>query len=221
MRRLLASKAGTNRKAPPPMTFAEILRLPARIFSRNRLLVVLVVLSIGAATIYPSDMEGRYAQSRGGHDMLHVVLIEDYGRFINTGLQLAVPLLLRDAAGLKQLAVITVGGILASHGPKRLLNDVELWGTRLGQRPSSPDTKHNMPSGHATLAGSGAYFLMRRYSLWFGLIVLPVLLATMYARVMLDEHTISAVIAGALTGMLVTALFTTRWRRRRSEGGQG
>ncbi|MFN3954335.1 MAG: lipid A 1-phosphatase LpxE [Pararhodobacter sp.] len=202
------------------MTFAEILRLPVRILARNRLLVLLVLLAIGAASIYPSDMEGRYAQSRGGHEMRHVTLTEDYGRFINTGLQLAVPLLLRDMAGLKQLAVITVAGIVASHGPKRLLNDVEIRGTRLGQRPSSPDTRHNMPSGHATLAASGAYFLMRRYSLWFGLIVLPVLLATMYARVMLDEHTISAVIAGALTGMLVTALFTTRWRRNRDQGAR-
>jgi len=85
--------------------------------------------------------------------------------------------------------MITVAGILASHGPKRLLNDVEIMGTRLGQRPNSTTSKHNMPSGHSTLAGACAYFLMRRYSIWFGVIVIPVLLLTMYARVMLDKHT--------------------------------
>ena len=56
--------------------------------------------------------------------------------------------------------------------------------------------------------------MVRRYSLWFGVIVIPIMLLTMYARVMLDAHTISAVISGAMTGMLVTTLFTTKWRRK-------
>ena len=34
-----------------------------------------------------------------------------------------------------------------------------------------------MPSGHSTLAGAGAYFMVRRYSLWFGVIVYPVYVA--------------------------------------------
>jgi membrane-associated phospholipid phosphatase len=34
----------------------------------------------------------------------------------------------------------------------------------------------------------------------------------MYARVMLDMHTISAVFAGAVTGILVSALFSSKWR---------
>ena len=100
-------------------------------------------------------------------------------------------------------------GVLASHGPKRLLNDVEIMGTRLGQRPHSTDSRHNMPSGHSTLAGACAYFMVRRYSIWFGIIVIPVLLFTMYVRFMLDMHTISATIAGAGTGILVSAIFAT------------
>lgn len=196
------------------MTFLQILRLPAAYVRGHRLLTALVVVAILAAYVYPSDMEGTYGQSRGGDDMTLVVGTEYAGRFVNTALQLGVPLVLRDMTGLKQLAVITVAGIVASHGPKRLLNDIEIMGTRLGQRPWSPDSAHNMPSGHATLAGSAVAFLIRRYGWIWGLVTIPILILTMYARVMLDAHTVSAVIAGALTGLLVTAMFTTRWPGR-------
>ena len=46
--------------------------------------------------------------------------------------------------------------------------------------------------------------------MWLGLFVIPVLFATMYARVMLDKHTISATIAGAAIGLLVAGLFSTK-----------
>jgi len=84
-------------------------------------------------------------------------------------------------------------------------------GTRLGERPFSPTSNHNTPSGHSTLAGASAYFVMRRYSWWFAIVVIPILLSTMYARVMLDQHTISATVAGAATGLLVAALFSTKF----------
>ena len=193
------------------MTFINILTQPIRIFYRHTILVVMMFLIITAASIYPSDLENDYAVSRGGHEMPFVVATESYGRHINTVLPFALALILKDKEGLKQLGFITVAGILASHGPKRLLNDVEIMGTRLGQRPSSPTSKHNTPSGHSTLAGACAYFIMRRYSKWLGLILIPVLLATMYARVMLDKHTVSATISGAATGLLVAGLFSTKF----------
>ena len=193
------------------MTFINILTQPIRIFYRHTILVVMMFLIITAASIYPSDLENDYAVSRGGHEMPFVVATESYGRHINTVLPFALALILKDKEGLKQLGFITVAGILASHGPKRLLNDVEIMGTRLGQRPSSPTSKHNTPSGHSTLAGACAYFIMRRYSKWLGLILIPVLLATMYARVMLDKHTVSATFAGAATGLLVAGLFSTKF----------
>jgi membrane-associated phospholipid phosphatase len=192
------------------MTFAQILKTPARMVRAYPWAVGLTLLVIALAAVYPSDMDGYYSQSKGGQDMVLVTGTEDYGRFINTGLQVLVPVLARDVVGLKQVAVITVVGILATHGPKRLLDRIEIAGTRLGQRPYSPDSRHNMPSGHAALAASSVWFLMRRYSLWFGVITIPVTLLTMYTRVMLDAHTISAVIAGALVGLLFTALLTTR-----------
>jgi lipid A 1-phosphatase len=187
---------------------------------RHGVVVCMVVVIILAATVYPSDMENDYAVSRGGHERPVVVAFEDYGRHINTLLPFVLALVLKDKEGWKQLGMITVVGILASHGPKRLLNDVEIMGTRLGQRPNSTSSKHNMPSGHSTLAGACAYFVMRRYSIWFGSIVIPVLLFTMYARVMLDKHTVSATISGAATGLLIAALFSTKLTGFRSQIAQ-
>jgi membrane-associated phospholipid phosphatase len=42
----------------------------------------------------------------------------------------------------------------------------------------------------------------------------------MYARVMLDRHTISATIAGAATGLLVAALFSTKFLEFRTRLGR-
>lgn len=172
-------------------------------------------LILVAATFYPSDMNGHYATSKNGHDNPIVVNVENYGRHLNTLIPLAMVVLLRDVNGLKQLGAIAFTGIVASRGSKRLLNDVEIMGTRLGQRPFSPNSNHNMPSGHSTLASAGAYYTARRYSHWFGLIVWPIVGLTMYARYMLDAHTVSATIAGALTGIFVAALFTRPTARLR------
>lgn len=192
------------------MTFPEILRLPVQKLRAHPVLWAMAFALLIAVELYPSDLKTGYGYSRLGPQSPVVTQTEKWGRLTNTVLQLAVPVLTRDVTGLKQLVPITLGGILASHGPKRLLNDVVIGETRLGQRPSGPDSKHNMPSGHATLAASAVVFLVLRYGFIWALITVPVLVLTMYTRVMLDAHTISAVIAGALTGGMSTALFTTR-----------
>jgi len=179
------------------------------------LIWVAALFMLAAATLYPSDMEGHYAVSRNGHDNTLVTNVEDYGRHVNTLIPLGAALILRDIKGLWQIATVALAGTVATHGAKRLLNDVEVFGTRLGQRPNGSD--HNSPSGHSSLASAGAYIAVRRYSKWFGLIVWPMVILTMYARYMLDAHTVSATIAGALTGVLVAAVFTRpcfRFRRR-------
>lgn len=177
--------------------------------SRNRhsryLVWMVALLLLIAATLYPSDMDGHYAVSRNGHDNVLVTGIEDYGRHLNTLIPIATAVALRDIKGLWQIAAVAFVGTAAAHGPKRLLNNVEIYGTRLGQRPNGGD--HNLPSGHSVLASAGAYFAVRRYSKWFGVIVWPILLLTMYARYMLDAHTISATIAGAIIGTLVADFF--------------
>ena len=193
------------------MTFVEILRQPITVFHTYTVPIVLLVTIILISSLYPSDLENDYSTSRGGEDIPFVVSTEKYGRHINTLMPFALAIISRDKAGFKQILVIAVSGIIASHGPKRILNNVKIMGTRLGQRPFSSTSKHNTPSGHSTLAGATAYFVMRRYSWWFAVIVIPVLLCTMYARVMLDKHTISATLAGAATGLLVAALFSTKF----------
>ncbi|WP_082025257.1 lipid A 1-phosphatase LpxE [Ruegeria sp. ANG-R] len=198
------------------MRFSEVLRMPQQRFLRHPVLFTTFLLSFLVTALYPSDINGTYAQSKNGRESEVVVMTEDYGRFINTALQIAVPLVLRDATGFKQLLVSSFAVAGVTHGGKYLFNNVNIMGTRVGQRPHGPQSNHNMPSGHSSMASTAAYFLMRRYSIWFGLIVLPVLFLTMYARIMLDAHTMSGVIAGALAGIAVTALFATKRKRTAS-----
>ncbi|MEZ5752235.1 MAG: phosphatase PAP2 family protein [Paracoccaceae bacterium] len=192
------------------MSWRTILARP-RTVVRNHFWAVLAVLAvILSAVVYPSDIESYRAEPYDGANNALVTTTEHYLRHVNTIAAFAVPILLRDVAGLQQLGAVTVFGILATHGPKRLLNDVVIGGTRLGERPHAPDSNHNMPSGHSALASTIIWFLGRRYSWWWLLLTVPVTLLTMYARVMLNAHTISAVVAGALIGLLVTALFVTK-----------
>ena len=161
-----------------------------------------------AAMIFPND-PARY-QPRNGAAHPLVIGTEQYGRYLNTALQIGLPIVLRDWVGLKQLAIVAAASTLATHGLKRGLNDVTVFGSRLGRRPHSDLSKHNTPSGHASLAASGAWFVARRYGMQYLWMLAPMTLLTMYARVMLNAHTVSATIAGALVGLLITALFTTR-----------
>lgn len=189
------------------------LALPWHNLRRHGLAFGLAGLVISAAMVYPSDMKRDYSLCRAAHYSGLVQGTEKYLRHANALLPIATVVVLRDWKGAGQLAGVVVAGIAASHGPKRLLNDVTVMGTRLGQRPSGFDTRHNMPSGHSTLASAGGCFMARRYSLWFALLCLPVTGLTMYARVMLEAHTISAVLAGGMIGAAVAVLFTAKWRR--------
>lgn len=196
------------------MTLMEILRLPARALSARKPLYALAFLAIFGAVIYPSDLPSYREGGQTTSDSALVHFVEDYGRHITTIAAFGAPIVLRDWTGLKQLLVVTVSGILATHGPKRLLNGVVVLGTRLGERPNGPNSRHNMPSGHSALASAATWFLARRYSwgwLWLGI---PVTFLTMWGRFMLNEHTVSAVIAGCLIGLVVGSLFVTARRRK-------
>ena len=162
-----------------------------------------------ACALYPSDHALDYPQPRGGQDDPRVVLVEDTLRHINTVAAAALPLIKRDLVGLAQLTVVTVVGTAATHIPKRLLNDWVVGGTRLGQRPQDLDSRHNMPSGHSSLASAAAWFVCRRYGWRWAWLLLPITAATMWARVMLDAHTVSAVLAGLFVGVAVALFFVT------------
>lgn len=178
--------------------------LPVNKRHLRHLIWVAALVSLILATLYPSDMDGHYSVSRNGHDNALVTSVENYGRHLNTLIPIGTAIALRDIKGLWQIVAVAFAGTVATHGPKRLLNDVEIFGTRLGQRPNGGD--HNLPSGHSSLASAGAYIAVKRYSKWLGVVVWPVLFLTMYTRYMLDAHTISAIIAGAIIGLLVADL---------------
>ncbi|WP_187471115.1 phosphatase PAP2 family protein [Luteimonas viscosa] len=170
--------------------------------------MMMCLIGSALSIFYPSDLSSYRATPRS-EDIL-VTGTEQYGRFINTIAQLALPIVKRDPIGVIQNLYIGVAGTIMTHGLKRALDPVVVLGVRLGERPHGG--RHNMPSGHASLASSAVYFVGRRYGWWHLLYLVPVLLLTMFARVELDAHTGSAVIAGALIGILSAALFTGKYR---------
>ena len=134
--------------------------------------------------------------------------VEEKGRFVNTALQIGLPVVTRDIVGLKSLVWIALAGTTSTHGLKRTLDSVEIRNVRLGERPSSDESSYNFPSGHSSLASSGAVFVSRRYGWHWALLLVPITLAVMYVRYRLDAHTFSAVIGGASLGILFTWPFS-------------
>ena len=173
-------------------------------------LIVVLALATLMSMLYPTDLHSYTALHPDANIPRAVEWTEDYVRFVPTMLQIALPLVLGDKVGLVQLAYVGVATTIATHGAKRVLNDQQISDTRLGQRPSRHNSKHNMPSGHSSMASCAVYFIGRRYGLRIALLLTPILLLTMYTRVALNAHSVSAVVAGALLGFLMTALFTSR-----------
>lgn len=191
--------------AMPLMALAKMAYVQAQ---RPRLLMMMCLIGTALSIFYPSDLPSYRDTPRSEHAL--VTGTEKYGRFINTIAQVALPIFKRDPVGMVQNLYIGVAGTFMTHGLKRALDPVVILGVRLGERPYGG--RHNMPSGHASLASSAVYFVGRRYGWWHLLYLVPVLLLTMLARVELDAHTVSAVIAGALIGIFSAALFTGKYR---------
>jgi membrane-associated phospholipid phosphatase len=175
--------------------------------------IILLLVGIIFSVLYPSEIESYPVLPARASPSASVALTEHYVRYVPTAVQIAAPLILRDQIGLVQLLYVGMANTTATQGMKYLLNDRWVMHTRLGQRPGSSTSKHNMPSGHSSMASCAVYFVGRRYSILLGILLAIILLMTMYARVALNAHTISAVIAGALIGLLTAALFTSPWRK--------
>lgn len=172
------------------------------------MLIIFLLIGITLSAVYPSELESYPILPKGASAPLEVTLTENYARFVPTAVQIALPLVLGDKVGLVQLLYVGLSTTVVTHGLKRFLDERWVGEMRLGQRPNGGSL--NMPSGHSSMTSCAVYFIGRRYSFWLGLLLSIFLLLTMYARVMLNAHTISAVIAGALVGCLTTALFTSR-----------
>jgi lipid A 1-phosphatase len=176
---------------------------------RPRQFILACVLGVLLCVQYPTDLQSyRSVPADSGLSLAFVT--DHYLRFVNTAAQAALPLLLQDKIGMVQFVYTAIGTTLATHGLKRLVNRLDLWGLRLGERPSGTGSLYNMPSGHSSMASCAAYFVARRYGWLHALYLIPILLLTMYARVALNAHTVAAVIAGALIGLLMAAIFTSK-----------
>jgi membrane-associated phospholipid phosphatase len=203
------------------MKIPEICRISYSEVNRPKRLLLLLILAFLACVFFPSDLDdySRHLSDTKAGQLEYIT--EHYGRFVNTALQVGLPILLGDKVGLVQLGYVAVSSTILTHGTKHLVNNWHVKGTRLGERPSRPTSKHNMPSGHSSMASCAMYFVCRRYSFWFAFLLIPILLLTMYTRVMLHDHTVSAVLAGAFVGILSGVIFTSRWQRdRRSNTSQ-
>ncbi|MFC3846922.1 lipid A 1-phosphatase LpxE [Helicobacter baculiformis] len=134
---------------------------------------------------------------------------EHYVRFVPTIASLALPLLKRDVVGLIQIVHVSIATTIATHALKWGLNDVAIFGRRLGERPSG--SSKNMPSGHSSMIACALAFLVRRYGrVW--LIFLPLAFLTMGARIYYNAHTIGALLAGLSVGVLCALFFASRFK---------
>ncbi|CAM2760266.1 lipid A 1-phosphatase LpxE [Helicobacter felis] len=134
---------------------------------------------------------------------------EHYARFVPTIASFALPLLKRDVVGLIQIVHVSIATTIATHSLKWGLNNVVIFGRRLGERPSG--SSKNMPSGHSSMIACALAFLVRRYG-WVWLIFLPLAFLTMGARIYYNAHTIGALIAGFSVGVLCVLFLTNRFK---------
>jgi membrane-associated phospholipid phosphatase len=190
------------------MTNRSIFRTAYAEVRRPVALIVFLVIGIVLSAAYPSKLASYPVLPAGAEVPIEVTLTENYVRFVPTAVQVALPVVLGDKVGLVQLLYVAVSTTIVTHGLKHFLDDRWVMDTRLGQRPNGGSI--NMPSGHSSMVSCAVYFVGRRYSIWLGLLLSIIAALTMYARVMLNAHTVSAVIAGALVGCLTTACFTAR-----------
>ena len=193
------------------MTFIELSKHAYRAVHRPVKTLLCCAVVFVLVSLYPSDHSIRPLEAASTDVQKIARWTDDYGRFAVTALQVAIPVLLADKVGLMQLAFVAVSTTVGTHGIKRLTNSWMINNTRLGQRPSYAQSKHNIPSGHSSMASCAAFFVCRRYGMKYALFVIPVMLLTMFARVALDDHTISAVLSGGLLGLICTLLFTSRY----------
>ncbi len=109
-----------------------------------------------------------------------------------------------DMEGEKQLAYTVASTFAATHAIKYAFNN-----TAWGERPNGSD--YSFPSGHTSMACSGAAFLQERYGWHYGLPGYLVAGFIGYTRVDEDMHHWRDVAAGCALAYGMGRLFTSRW----------
>ena len=177
--------------------------------SRSFIFILIVLFFI--ACFSPSDPTFQFS---GKDERIKIIrFIDNYERFINTFAQVTIPIVLGDKIGLVHSAYVGLSTTIITHGFKNLYNKL---GFKFSIRPTG--SKSNMPSGHSSMAASGMAFVIRRYG-WrfhYSFILIFTTLGTMFARVELSKHTLSAVFAGCIVGIFCGYCFASKTREKLS-----
>jgi membrane-associated phospholipid phosphatase len=113
-----------------------------------------------------------------------------------------------DLEGARQLGYTVGSTFLLTHVVKHAANS-----TAWGERPNGSD--YSFPSGHTSMACSGAAFLEERYGWHYGVPAYLLSAFIGYTRVDEDMHHWRDVVAGCGLAWGMGKLFTTRWQGRR------
>lgn len=109
----------------------------------------------------------------------------------------------KDAEGVKQLTRSTLATAVLTAGIKEAVNT-----TSWGERPNGG--QRSFPSGHTSLACSGAAFLNERYGWEYGLPALAIAGTVAASRVESDRHHVRDVVAGCALSFIVNEFFVIR-----------
>jgi membrane-associated phospholipid phosphatase len=177
--------------------------------SRSFIFILIVLFFVSCFS--PSDPKFQFS---GKDERVKVIrFIDNYERFLNTFAQALIPIVLGDKIGLVQSAYVGLSTTIITHGFKNLYNQL---GFEFSTRPTG--AKSNMPSGHSSMAACGMAFVIRRYG-WrfkYGFILILTTLGTMFARVELSKHTLSAIFAGCIVGVFSGYCFASKTREKLS-----
>ncbi len=174
----------------------------------SKIFISFLALIFLLSAFYPSDIN--FFANRQKDESLVVHIVENYVRFINAAAQVLIPIILQDKIGMMQAAYVGATTFIVTRVLKKSFNHFSVSGVPLGQRPNGG--QDNMPSGHSSITSSAMYFVCRRYGAKHAIYLVPIMILTMYARVMLKAHTVSAVIAGCVLGIIVAALLTSKYK---------
>lgn len=94
------------------------------------------------------------------------------------------------------------------------LSTAVTWGLKLSVDRERPNGgSYSMPSGHASVAFSGASFIQRRYGWEYGIPAYMAATFVAFSRVHSDDHFVEDVAVGAFIGIISTYLFTDPYER--------
>lgn len=129
--------------------------------------------------------------------------VGDILQYMPTAAGYTASLFKKDPEGARQLTRSTLVTAGLTAGIKEATNN-----TSWGERPNGG--QRSFPSGHTSLACSGAAFLNERYGWEYGLPALAVAGTVAASRVESDKHHVRDVLAGCALSFIVNEFFVIR-----------